>query len=650
MQPAIREDNQPGVPIPAAPRRLGLDPPLAAYHAEQGAAPPRRIENGPPVLPRRIEQGQPPAPPPAPRRIEDPPARRIEEGPPPARRIEEGPGPARRQNQDDNHRHIALEKFTIDEILERLAGEERVSELILEEADMEECNNALIIQQLTLKAWPAAYAFVVIALLSDIRTNPKNNNGDKYKTDRYNRVFKSLSYLGTVLTHLKNGLNGIREKAESRWNVAANIINSQLLDKKTWKVPMAKLRKESYRAIVYVTDLTGDEIALNITNYNMCFGPIMSKLTGQPREVTDAYTVMFEPIKREIMNGRSMAEIMTLFPKEYGMASQIKKTMIRLHGNTCFIHPHEAAFYLDRLASELRANKTYENGRLSRQHDKFVVFGEKKASTKSEFMTPFYSRPARCPGLLVILKRDPHGGMKEVTVECNRVHDFGKQLDNDNFHKIFNLENASLGDIAENLKQAVYQMSPAMRNMKRLTPTCPAPGCGLTFDNAEGFNNHDIKNCMTRHPTDAECPDCHHRFCTDCKETHEGQLCTGEPPSPDGTYDWTRQHCPGCEVTIERDGGCTYMKCTAETLVDGELRLCNTEFCWICRCYRLPEGPNNDHFCLVNDDLEQTHDDPNFNPRWTNNPSWIEDPTTWREQTKVHPLDRGMVIGSDLVV
>ena len=508
---------------------------------------------------------------------------------------------------------------------------------------------AEMLKRLSLKAWPSAYAFVLISFRNDIKTNPQNNHNTKFILDRCNRLFKAFNNLTIIISRLKHmeGIDAI-EKARAHWNVSANIINTQLLNKKNWKIPMAKPRKEPYRAIVYVTDLIGNEIALNITNYNMFFGPIMSKLTGQAREVSDAYTIMFEPIKHEIMNGRPMKEIVTLFAKEYGAASQIRKSMIRLHGKTCFIHPNEAAFYLDRLASELRANKTYENGRLSRQHDKFVVFGEEKASTKSNFMTPYYSRPARCPGLLVILKRDPYGGMKEVTVACNRIHDFGKQLDNDNFHKIFNLENTSLGDIAENLKQVVYQMSPSMKNMKRLTPTCPAPGCGTTFDNEEGFNNHSIKNCMTRHPTDVECPECHHKFCTDCKESHEGFLCNGSPPSPDGTYDWKRQNCPGCEVSIERNGGCTYIKCTAEPFVDGEQRLCNTEFCWICRCYRLPEGPNNDHFCLVDDSLEEVRNDPDFKPRWTLNPNWIEDPATWKEQTKMRPLTRGVIVGNDI--
>ena len=382
----------------------------------------------------------------------------------------------------------------------------------------------------------------------------------------------------------------------------------------------------------------------------MFFGPIMCTLTGLARETSDAYTIMFEPIKREILRGRPMKEIMALFPKEYGAASQIKKSMIRLHGNRCFIHPNEAAFYLSRLTDQLKANKTYANGRLDPKHDKFVVFGERKESTKSGFMTPYFSRPARCPGLLVVSRTALNGTEMEVTVECTRIHDFGQQLDHDNFHKIFNSGNARLGNIHEELTQVLYQMSPAMKNMKRLTPRCPAPGCGATFDNSEGFNNHAIKNPMTRHPTDVECPECHHVFCTDCMDTHEGKLCNGAPPSADGTYNWTTQKCPGCEVAIERTGGCTYIKCEALPFVGDVQRLCNTEFCWICRCYRLPEGPDNKHFCLVNDDLEQTLNDPDFEPRWTINRDWIDDPSTWREQTKMRPLTRGPVIGSDLVV
>ena len=61
-----------------------------------------------------------------------------------------------------------------------------------------------------------------------------------------------------------------------------------------WKIPMAILRTESYKNIIYTIDLDGKNISLNVKNYKMFIGPIMSRLTGTENENNNINT--FTPI------------------------------------------------------------------------------------------------------------------------------------------------------------------------------------------------------------------------------------------------------------------------------------------------------------------------------------------------------------------
>ena len=40
------------------------------------------------------------------------------------------------------------------------------------------------------------------------------------------------------------------------------------------------------------------------------------------------------------------------------------------------------------------------------------------------------------------------------------------------------------------------------------------------------------------------------------------------------TFNFGRQECPKCHVTIEKDGGCNHMVCRNQN--------CKAEFCWVC--------------------------------------------------------------------
>ena len=408
---------------------------------------------------------------------------------------------------------------------------------------------------------------------------------------------------------------------------------------------MAISRSEPYKNIVHTIDLDGKNISLNIKNYKMFIGPIMSRLTGTENENNTINT--FTPILHAFLQGKTMNEIRILFPKEYQLISEQKKSMIYLHGKSCVIRPEDSNFFLDRLYDELKANKRLNNGLLNPNNDKLVIFGEKNEKKKSKFIKPYFSRTVKCPCIITLLKLNNNTGkMNEEVVACNRYIDFGQTLSRKNFFKIFNLDNPLLGNINKNYEKVLFYINPSIKNMQRITPTC---SCGTTFENLEGLNNYEGKNPLFQHPTDVQCPACNKKFCTDCKLTHTGILCNGMIPTPEGNYDWTHQSCPGCNTIIDRYIGCPYIKCEA-IISNGDIQsICGAQWCWICRCFRTREFGDYHHYCLINDEISK-NDNPNYFPRWTSNPDWISNKSEWRTQIKIKVLNRDHVEGSDLVV
>lgn len=528
---------------------------------------------------------------------------------------------------------------TFDNIIECLSTNMHIFDRIYNNNLIEYANSVIIIEYLDLKLCPIFHAFIIVTLYKEMTLNIGNNSDMKHRMFHYNRLYNAYV---TISGGLKKFINYTRSKAEGIWNINANIINMELLNSNNIKIPMCKKNSESFRTIIHTIDLNGNDISLNVKNYKMYVGPIFSRLTGEPNEENNSIAIMFEPIFKEILNGVTMPEIMLKYPQEYGMAMNARKNLIRLHGTTCVINPKESNFFLERLDFEFRANRP-----IDLINDKIVTFGRKKTSPP-KFMVPSFTRTARCPCIQNIEKAHPITGvMSETVICCNRVFDLGDINTREEILKTFNPNNSALGNIQENYNKLMFWFSPYIKNKERLTPTCPF--CMTKFDNIEGLNNYQGKEPLLKHPTDVICPNCNKDFCTDCKKQHPDELCTGMPRLPDGTFDWLYQSCPGCTTTIERTVGCTFMKCKALPIIDGIERICGAEWCWICRCIRLPEfNRETHHYCLVNDDYNNT--DPNFKPRWTHNSRWIENPNLWKEQTKMKPLNRGHVIGSELVV
>ena len=142
---------------------------------------------------------------------------------------------------------------------------------------MKNFNDYIIIEDLNLKICPFIYSFILITLRNEIILNPNNHNM-KYR----------FYYCNNKLFIVFCNLTGIQA------NISANIINSFLFKTSFWKIPMAILRTESYKNIIYTIDLDGKNISLNVKNYKMFIGPIMSRLTGTENENNNINT--FTPI------------------------------------------------------------------------------------------------------------------------------------------------------------------------------------------------------------------------------------------------------------------------------------------------------------------------------------------------------------------
>ena len=528
---------------------------------------------------------------------------------------------------------------TFDSIIELLSINMDTYDRISTNTLIENANITIVLQHLNLKVCSIINSFVIVALYKEMTMNIGNNYDMKHRMFHYNRLYNAYTIISGKIKKFVN--LDERLKAESIWNINANIINMELLSTKNWKIPICKKKSESFHTIIHTIGLDGNDISLNVKSYKMYVGPIFSRLTGEPNEENNSLFILFEPIFQDILNGVSMKETMIKYPHQYGLAMNARKNLIRLHGTSCTINPNESNFFLERLNFEFKANRP-----INPIHDKIVSFGQKK-NKAPRFMVPSFTRTARCPCIQNIDKRHPITGiMTETVICCNRVFNLGDMNTREEILKTFDPNNTSLGDIQENYKKLLFWFSPNLKNKARITPKCPF--CMTEFDNIEGENNYYGREPISRHPTDVTCPSCNKDFCTDCKEQHPGELCNGMVRLPDGSFDWIHQSCPGCATIIDRIDGCSFIKCKALPIIDGEERLCGTEWCWICRCIRLPEFNGETHYCLINDDYTNTN--PNYKPRWTNNNKWIEDSNTWREQTKMKPLNREAVIGNTLVV
>lgn len=86
---------------------------------------------------------------------------------------------------------------------------------------------------------------------------------------------------------------------------------------------------------------------------------------------------------------------------------------------------------------------------------------------------------------------------------------------------------------------------------------------------------------ITRHSRLFKCPLCNERTCSACHERMHpsNATCNGEEDLEAEIEEWmkrsphTRASCPGCDVRIEKDGGCSHVECIK----------CHAHICWHCK-------------------------------------------------------------------
>ncbi|KDO19360.1 hypothetical protein SPRG_14880 [Saprolegnia parasitica CBS 223.65] len=114
---------------------------------------------------------------------------------------------------------------------------------------------------------------------------------------------------------------------------------------------------------------------------------------------------------------------------------------------------------------------------------------------------------------------------------------------------------------------------------------CPRPQCGQLLPTSTSHK--------TKTKRRVDCPSCQQSSCRDCGGGYHRW------PQCDRQYrSWCHAHaaqrCPQCSTTIEKDGGCSHIKCT----------YCHYDFCWRCR---VKWADHNHTLCLPVACVRSTH-------------------------------------------
>ena len=94
---------------------------------------------------------------------------------------------------------------------------------------------------------------------------------------------------------------------------------------------------------------------------------------------------------------------------------------------------------------------------------------------------------------------------------------------------------------------------------------CPTPDCESVIDKK-------VKKSIV-----LQCDKCHKAICLKCKHyEHKGKSCSENQKqqleSWAGSNNLIVHHCPRCDASFEKNGGCPHMICS----------VCSHEWCWIC--------------------------------------------------------------------
>lgn len=146
-----------------------------------------------------------------------------------------------------------------------------------------------------------------------------------------------------------------------------------------------------------------------------------------------------------------------------------------------------------------------------------------------------------------------------------------KAIDEQSVRKIVKNDKNKLADYAEITTHEWLVQQPNAKH-------CPTPNCPYVFLND------------TQHPQTITCQACNKEYCSHCLFLHDQTLTCEQAeknrPGDKQSEEWKQKNtknCPRCESSIEKDGGCKYVRCTT----------CKREFCW--ECLGLYE--HQDHIC-----------------------------------------------------
>jgi hypothetical protein len=422
--------------------------------------------------------------------------------------------------------------------------------------------------------WPKLeskeYTYYDFEILQIVPKNKTIKGTEKYHA-RLNLVFNEI-----YKTALKEVNSDRLERCARNFNRTANYLNGKLHP--DIPIPFAvdsrertNIQKKNYLRGIFFCPATGDEL----------------DITTQPPWVQE--------LDQLLKSGKTLEWIKTERRSIYIELTEYHRTqVIPIHGKDnkkCVWLKQYLLYYVERYINFISAGKckfTPEN--INTLH---TVSLDKKTSL-------WQLQPPKIGGLFVKCVCINDGK------ECNMCFNLSDPVVLNMFKQKFANPPAEATDKINTLFRLIKNSVNPKKYSSRINSKCPK--CGFcNTRNAEAFLNERGHNIHLKHPTDVNCDQCHHAYCTDCFETHPRRICRGfvKGTDPGPKY----QACPRCQVTTERVTGCTFIKCQNPE--------CNAMWCWMCRCLRHEEqladadGSRN-HYCPL-----ETHY--TANPQWADN-------------------------------
>jgi hypothetical protein len=304
-------------------------------------------------------------------------------------------------------------------------------------------------------------------------------------------------------------------------------------------------------------------------------------------------------------DGYNLEWIKKYKPELYNHISQYHDPKNKNSNNSVTLHKTQTfkcTYQKDYLTELARTfNKQLSNDETSTIDVKFKIsklrlFHYKNDAPKCSSITSKHGdRVVRCP---CIKFSDGKIG------ECNIWFNLSLERNVKILRKIFQVESFESKRLFQTISNFIYK---SHKTTFRDETKCPK--CKFTNSSNESIENlYNVLNKLDanpnlRHPSDITCLQCNYEYCTDCLETHPGELCRGFTKEEQTLLGEDKyQACPYCKAPIERAEGCFAIKCIE----------CKFWSCWSCRTLRHVEHSEvtkiHPHYCITNM--------ANNNPKW----------------------------------